>query len=149
MAKPGVVTLPIKVFPELKDTYTEQEKKNMLILTGMDMNGSGLQVFQTTPELLVNNEAIANQDISKTLFPITANAMEKEFIHAKFICLLNNSSSGDNIDYVFTAVFIADDNKRNFKLADVYLGEPGKGSWATEEQVKRVADGLMIQQYTK
>lgn len=144
MPKPGIIDLPVKIFPKLKDTYTEEQLKHMLVITGVQANGSALQIFQTVPELLKNNQCISKAAVSSLLFPIVKEALEKEFIHAKLICLLNNSSGQEKISYMITTVFVADKDNKNFKLADVYLGDPAQGKWADRDQVARFASGLSI-----
>ena len=144
MPKPGVIDLPVNIFPKLKDTYTEEQLKHMLIISGMQSDDSALQIFQTIPELLKNKQCISKAAVSSLLFPIVKEALEKEFIHAKLICLLNNSSGQEKISYMITTVFVADKDNRNFKLADVYLGDPESGKWAEKEQVARFATGLSI-----
>ena len=149
MSKPGVMQLPTKLFPDLQDKYTAEELKHMLIICGLDVNGSGLMIFQTVPDLLKSNGVITKQEVSKLLYPIVVNAMEKEFVHAKLICLLNNSSGEQKLDYCITTVFIGDAKNSNLKLADVFLGEHSSGSWANEEQVKQFSDSLGIPVYLR
>ena len=149
MPKPGVMQLPVNIFPELKSTYSEDELKHMLIITGMEVNQSGLKIFQTIPELLKNNEVITKKPVSNLLFPIVKNALEKEFIHARLICLLNNTSGAEKIDYIITVVFIADNNNCNFRVADIYLGEPNNGKWADPEYIEQFAKLLDLKTYTR
>ena len=147
MAKPGVIQLPAKLFPDLQDKYTADELKHMLIILGMDVNNSGLMLFQTVPDLIKTNEVISSKEVSYLLYPVVKTAMTKEFIHAKLICLLNNSSGGQKMDYCVTTVFIADDKNNNLKLADVFLGEHNTGVWANSDQVKQFATSLGIPVY--
>lgn len=149
MPKPGVITLPINIFPKLQEKYTKTELKHMLLLCGIDVNDSGLQVFQTVPQLLERNEVITTKEVAYLIYPIVRTAITKEFVHAKFICLLNTSSGGEKMDYMVTAVFIGDNKNENIKLADLYLGEPDNGTWADEEQVKRFAESMNVKYYTR
>ena len=122
MPKPGVIKLPATIYPKLQTKYTETELKHMLVLTAMDINNGGLQVFQTVPELMGNDEVISAKEVALLAFPIVNTAMRTEYVHAKLICLLNNAS-GENKepqDYLLTAVFIGDDKNKNLKLADLF-----------------------------
>ena len=83
MPKPGIIDLPVKIFPKLKDTYTEEQLKHMLVITGVQADGSALQIFQTVPELLKNNQCISKAAVSSLLFPIVKEALEKENIESR------------------------------------------------------------------
>ena len=149
MPKPGIVKLPANIYPKLQDKYTEHELKHILVLTAMDINNGGLQVFQTVPELMKNNEVISGKDVALLAFPIVNNAIKSEYVHAKLICLLNNASGEqkEQHDYLLTTVFIADDKNKNFKLADVFFGEPENGAWAKDADVELFAKSMNIPYY--
>lgn len=149
MSKPGTIKLPVKIYPQLLDKYTEEEKKHMLVLTAMDINKGGLQIFQTVPELMDAGEVITAKEIAMLAFPIVKNAINGEYVHAKLICLLNNTTGAEKEqqDYMLSLVFIADKDNKNFKLADIFFGEPEHGAWAKEEDVEVFAKSLTVPVY--
>ena len=149
MGKPGTIKLPTALCPKLQDKYTDSELKHMLILTGLDINKGGLQIFQTTPDLLPTNEYITTKDIAFLSFPIVKNAMKLEYVHAKLICLLNNASgaSQESSDYMVSVVYIADKDNKNFKVADIFFGEPDNGMWATQDKVELFAKSMNMEVY--
>lgn len=152
MGKPGTIQLPQALCPKLQDKYTDEELKHMLILVGLDINKQGLQVFQTVPSLLDTNEYITTKEISFLSFPIVKKAMKDEYVHAKLICLLNNASGqaeAEQGDYMVSVVYIADNQNKNFKVADVYFGEPDNGVWATSDKVELFAKSMNMEPYVR
>lgn len=149
MGKPGTVQLPQALCPKLQDKYTKEELEHMLILVGLDINKQGLQIFQTTPDLLANREYITSKEIAFLTFPIVKNAMKDEYVHAKLICLLTNASgqAEDAGDYMISVVYIADKNNKNFKVADVFFGEPETGTWAPDDKVELFANSMNVGTY--
>lgn len=148
MPKPGIIKLPCKLFPNLKDTYTDKELKHMLVISCSDINGTGLKMLHTLPNLIPNDEVLSTKPVVTLLYPIVKTAMEKEYIHGKLVCLLNTSEGTEKMDYMITTVFIGDDKDENLKLADVFMGEPETGSWALPDQIKQFADALNVAVYT-
>lgn len=146
---PGTIRLGLPLFPKLQDKYTQDELDHMLLITGMDMQNSGLKLFQTTPELSKNNLVITTKTVAGVKYPITKTAMEKEFVHAKYISMLNTAAGKDPVDYVVTSVFIGDKNNKNLKLADVFLGDSELGNWLDDEQVQLFAKSMNIGYYVR
>lgn len=140
MLNQGIVQLPNGFFPALPSEFTEEEKKNMLILTGFD-TGSGLSLIQTVPELMAENKCLAYSATYKPMidlyYPIIKSAMNDEFIHARVIAMLNNATgeSKELEPYKVTFLFICDDSHKNFKLAGIFTGETNQGQWIPKESL--------------
>ena len=151
MAKPGTIQLPKALCPALQEKYTEDELKHMLIITGLDINKNGLQLFQTTPALLPTNEYITTKEIAFLAYPIVRIAMRDEYVHAKLICLLNNASGQEEeqTDYMVTVVYIADKDNKNLKVSDVFFGDPESGMWAPKDKVELFAKSMNMETYKR
>jgi hypothetical protein len=152
----GITKLTTNVFPELQG-YTNAEKDRALLLYGVDY-GTGLTLLQTIPKLAVNGEVLLYNTATRLRFPMLETAIEKEYIHAKVICALNNALGADtkagisaenSLTYAVVFVFIHDGHNKNFKLADMFLGEIACGHWANVEQVRQMAVALQVPYYTK
>ena len=151
MLKQGVVNIKEGVFPKLEDKWTDHEKEHMLILLGIDV-GKGLALIQTVPELMEQNKCLAYSERDKAAinlyYPIIDSSMNKEFIQAKVIALLNAATADEkNPAYAITFVFICDDEYKKFKLGAIFQGDPSQGTWAPESVVTGLAATLSMEAY--
>lgn len=152
MLKQGTIKLNDNFFPKLNDTWTKEEKDRMLIITCID-DGNGLSLFQSVPGLAEKSICISYKEqyraMINLLYPHITNAIEKEFVHTKLICLLNNASGEEKKTepYKITFIFICDEEGMNFKLASIFTGDTDQGTWATNEQVEGFASCLQMPVY--
>lgn len=153
MLKVGVIQLPknIKFFPPLKDNYTDEEKQHMLVIVGFN-TGEGLSLLQSVPGMLEENKVISYAEKHRAainlVYPMIDTAMNKEYVHARVITMLNDASADqEKPNYKVTFVFICDKDNKNFKLADIFTGDTDQGSWASAEMVKGIAAALNMPVY--
>jgi len=149
--KTGVVQLKQGTFPKLQDGWTDFEKEHMLLLLAVDV-GEGLHLIQTVPELMVEDKCLAYSDRNKAAidlyYPIIETSMNKEFIQAKIICMLNAAMADEkNPSYEVLFQFICDKDYKNFKLAGIFQGEASQGVWAPEQVVAGIASNLSMEVY--
>ena len=151
------IQLKINIFPELTG-YTDDELKHALIFQSFD-TGTGLNLFQTTPELAKKATILKYNEVAKMYYKMLQPAMEKFQIPARIVCLLNNTLGSDdvtklkseNINYAMTFVFIFNDDYSSYKLANIYFGDAvaRTGKWANPDQVQLMAKALGVQYYSK
>ena len=153
MLKQGLVKLPDNFFPNIPNDFSEEEQKQMLIISGFDL-GQGLSLVQTVPELAKESTCISYSDRNRSLvnlyYPIIKTAIAEEFIHAKIISFLNNAAGEEESpNYKMTFLFIADDNNKNLKLCGIFTGETGEGKWVTDEVKEGIAKYLSVEVYKR
>lgn len=151
MLKQGIIQLPTGFFPKLQEHWNDDEKAHMLLITGFDV-GDGLSLVQSVPELYKEDKCIAYakrfQAAVDLAYPIVDTSMNKEYVQAKVIAMLNAASADDEKpSYKVTFAFICDAKYLNFKLAGIFTGDTDQGSWAAPDVVKGIAAALNMPVY--